>query len=119
VIVLGVLQVLAGLVFLFVRLEDLARIGSIGSINVDRVARGLGLFSLVIGTLEIVAGVLVLRLSDGGRIFAIVLASIGLLGGIGSLSGGSPLGVVTLGLYGFVIYTLFAHASAFHGTRRG
>jgi hypothetical protein len=118
-IVLGALQVLAGLVLVAVSPEDLARIGSIGNINLDRVARGIGLFSLVIGALEALAGVLVLRLSDGGRILAIVVASLGLLGGIGSLSGGSALGVVTLGLYAFVIYVLFANAAAFHRTRRG
>ena len=71
------------------------------------------------GSLEIVAGILVLRLSGGGRVFAIVLASIGLVGGIGNVSAGYAPGVVTLGLYAFVIYVLFAHAAAFRGTRRG
>lgn len=118
-IVLGALQALAGLVLMFVSPELLARIGSIGDINVELVSRGIGLFSLVVGALEVLAGILVLRLSDGGRILAIVLASIGLLGGIGSLSRGSAPGVVTLGLYAFVIYALFTQGVAFRGTRQG
>jgi hypothetical protein len=118
-IVIGALQVLGGLVLMVLSPADLARIGSFGNVSFDRVARGIGLFSLVLGLLEILAGILVLRLSDGGRILAIVLAVIGLLGGIGSLSGGNALGVVTLGLYAFVIFVLFTQAAAFRGTRRG
>lgn len=116
-IVMGALQVLGGLVLMVLSPADLARIGSFGNISFDRVARGIGLFSLVLGALEILAGILVLRLSDGGRILAIVLASLGLLGAIGSLSRGSAPGVVTLGLYAFVIYVLFANRVAFRGKR--
>jgi hypothetical protein len=118
-IVLGALQALGGLVLMVVSPDDLGRIGSLGNINLDRVARGIGLFTLILGALEVLAGILVLRLSDGGRIFAIVLASLGLLGAIGSLSRGSAPGVVTLGLYAFVMYVLFANRAAFRGTRRG
>lgn len=117
-IVLGALQALAGLVLMVVSLDDLARIGSIGTLDLDRVARGIGLFSLVVGALEVFAGIVVLRLSDRGRIFAIVIASIGLLGGIGSIARGSAPGVVTLGLYAFVIYVLFDNRAAFHRPRR-
>jgi hypothetical protein len=74
-IVLGVIQALAGVVLMVVTPDDLARIGSIGNLNVDRVAGVIGLISLVVGLLEVLAGILVLRL--GGRTFAIVLASIG------------------------------------------
>lgn len=118
-IVLGALQALGGLVLMVVSPADLARIGSIGNISLDRVARGIGFFSLVLGALEVLAGILVLRLSEGGRIFAIVLASLGLLGAMGSLSRGSAPGVVTLGLYAFVLYALFANRAAFRGRRRG
>jgi hypothetical protein len=118
-IILGALQALAGLVLLVVSPADLARIGSIGHVDLGRVARGVGLFSLVVGALEVLAGILVLRLSEAGRIFAIVIASIGVLGGIGSISGGSAPGFLTLGLYVFVIYALFANRAAFRRTRRG
>jgi hypothetical protein len=118
-IVLGAIQSLAGLVFMAVSPEDLARIGSIGDIELDRIGRSLGLFSLVVGALEVLAGILILRRSDGGRILGIVIASIGLLGGLGSLTGGNVTGGLTLGLYAFVIYVLFSHRAAFHGRRRG
>jgi hypothetical protein len=118
-IVLGAIQALAGLVFMVVSLDDLARIGPIGNIDLDRIGRGLGLFSLVVGSLELLAGILVLRRSDGGRILAIVIASIGLLGGLGSLTGGNVAGGLTLGLYAFVIYVLFANRAAFRSGRRG
>jgi hypothetical protein len=118
-IVLGVLQALGGVVLLVVRPEDLGRIASMGDLSLERVVRGAAIFVLVVGLLEVFAGILVLRLSDGGRHLAIVLALIGILGGIGSVSGGSVLGVVTLGLYAFVIVVLFTQTAAFGGGRRG
>ncbi len=118
-IVLGAIQALAGLVLMTVSPEDLAGIGSIGTLDSDGVARGIGLISVVIGLLEILAGILVLRLSEGGRILSLVIASLGLLGGIGSLSGGNATGVLTLGLYAFVVYALFSKRSAFRRARQG
>lgn len=118
-IALGALQALAGMVFLFVSPQQLASIASMGNVRIDPIARGIGFFILVVGSLEVVAGILVLRRSGGGRILAIVLASIGLVGGIGNVANGYAPGLVTLGLYVFVIYVLFAHASAFRGIPRG
>jgi hypothetical protein len=118
-LVLGAVQALAGIVLMALSPADLANLGSVGNLNLDRVGWGLGAFSLVIGLVEILAGFLVLRLSSGGRILALVLASLGLIGGIGSVSGGSPAGVLTLGAYGVVIYALFAHGVVFRGARRG
>lgn len=118
-IVLGAIQSLAGLVFMVVSPDDLARIGSIGNVELDRIGRSLGLFSLVVGALEVLAGILVLRRSAGGRVLGIVIASIGLLGGMGSLTGGNVAGGLTFGLYAFVIYALFANRAAFRIGRRG
>lgn len=118
-IVLGALQGLAGGVLMAVSPADLARIGPIGGMELDPAARGIGLFSLVIGALEILAGVLVLRLIEGGRIFAVVIAAFGAVGGFAGVVSGSAPGVLTLGLYAFVIYVLFAHRAAFRGTRQG
>jgi hypothetical protein len=118
-IVLGAVQGLAGVVLMALSPADLARIGSIGNLDLDSVARGIGLFSLVIGALEILAGILVLRLSEGGRIFAVVIAAFGAFGGFAGIAGGNAPGVLTLGLYAFVIYALFAHRAAFRGTRQG
>jgi hypothetical protein len=118
-IALGALQALAGMVFLFVSPQQLASIAAMGNVRIEPIAKGIGFFILVVGSLEIIAGILVLRRSGGGRILAIVVASIGLVGGIGNVTHGYAPGLVTLGLYAFVIYVLFAHASAFRGTPRG
>jgi hypothetical protein len=118
-IVLGAIQALAGVVLMVLSPADLSRIGSIGNMDLDSVARGLGLFSLVVGAVEVLAGILVLRLSEGGRIFAIVVAAFGAFGGIASVLNGSAPGVLTLGLYAFVIYVLFAQRAAFRRTRPG
>ena len=118
-VVLGALQGLAGVVLMVLSPADLSRIGSIGNMDLASVARGIGLFSLVVGALEIVAGVLVLRLSEGGRVFAIVVAGFGAFGGFASIFSGSAPGVITLALYGFVIYVLFSQRAAFRGTRQG
>ncbi len=96
----------------------IASLGSVGNLNLERVGRGVGAFSLVIGLVEVLAGILVLRLSGGGRILGLVLAGFGMAGGIGGLSGGNPAGVLTLGLYGVVIYALFTHTVVFRGARR-
>ena len=118
-IVLGAVQALAGVVLLTLSPADLSRIGSLGSMDLDSLARGIGLFSLVFGALEVFAGILVIRLSEGGRVFAIVVAAFGAFGGIASVLSGSAPGVLTLGLYAFVIYVLFSQRAAFQGTRRG
>jgi len=118
-IVLGAVQGLAGVVLMALSPADLSRIGSIGNMDLESVARGIGLFSLVIGALEILAGILVLRLSEGGRIFAAVVAAFGAFGGFASVVSGSVPGVFTLGLYAFVIYVLFAQRAAFRRTRQG
>jgi hypothetical protein len=118
-IALGALQAFAGMIFLFVSPQQLASIASMEHVSIEPLARGIGFFILVVGSLGVFAGILVLRLSGGGRVFAIVLASIGLVGGIGNVSHGYAPGLVTLGLYAFVIYVLFAHAAAFRGARRG
>ena len=118
-IALGALQALAGMVFLFVSPQQLATIASIDNVRIEALARGIGFFIRVGGSLGVIAGILVLRRSGGGRIFAIVVASIGLVGGIGNVTHGYAPGLVTLGLYAFVIYVLFANAAAFRSTRRG
>jgi hypothetical protein len=118
-IVLGAVQGFTGVMLLVLSPADLSRLGSIGNMDLAPVARGIGLFSLVVGALEILAGVLVLRLSEGGRVFGIVVAAFGAFGGFASVLNGSVAGVLTLGCYAFVIYVLFSQREAFRGTRQG
>lgn len=112
-IVLGAIGGLAGLVLLLLRQQDLASLGNVGNLDLGRAARGIGLLSLAIGALQVVTGVLVLRLSNAGRILGLVLSVLGLVGALGSLSGRAGAGVIALGLNGLVLYALIAHRDVF------
>ena len=107
----GAIGGLAGLVLVLASPHDLASFGNIGNLRLDRVGHGVGLLSLLIGVLQVVAGILVLRLSNAGRVLGITLAILGVLGGLGAL--GSGAGVVGIGLNGFVLYALIASGPAF------
>ena len=63
------------------------------NVRIEPLAKGIGFFILVVGSLAVIAGILVLRRSGGGRIFAIVVASIGLVGGIGNVTHGYAPGL--------------------------
>jgi hypothetical protein len=116
-IVIGVIGALAGLTLLLIRAQDLSSLGNVGDLQLDRVGRGLGALSLLLGALQVGSGVLVLRLSNAGRVLGISLAVLGLIGGIGTL--GSGAGVIGIGLNGFVLYALLANAAAFRRTGTG
>jgi hypothetical protein len=118
-IAMGAIQAVAGLILLVVSPDDLARIGSFGNIDIERIARGVGVITLIVGTVGILAGILILRLVEGGRILGLVLALLLALSGVGSLARGNAVALLSLGLYGFVIYALFAHGSAFRRSRQG
>jgi hypothetical protein len=109
-VVLGALGILGGLIMLALDPEDLA---GFSTVDLERVARGLGVLAMALGGLEVLAGVLVLRLSHAGRILGLVLACLGLLGGLGSLAGGAGVGLLSLALHGLTAYALFAHGDVF------
>jgi hypothetical protein len=69
--------------------------------------------AFVFGGLHIVAGLLVLRLSSGGRALGIVLAVIGLVGGLAQLGESGASGLLSLALYAFVLYGLLAFGYVF------
>ena len=73
-------------------------------------------FLLVYGSLQAVAGVLVLLLRQSGRWLGIVLAVVGIGLGIARASSTPASGLVTILLNGFVIYALASSGPAF---RRG
>jgi hypothetical protein len=73
-------------------------------------------FLLVYGSLQAVAGVLVLLLRQGGRWLGIVLAVVGIGLGIARASSTPASGLVTILLNAFVIYALASSGPAF---RRG
>lgn len=109
-IALGVLGIFGGLILLALDPQDLA---GISTVNLDRVARGIGVLAMAFGGLEVLAGVLVLRLSNAGRILGLVLACLGVVGGLGSIGDGTGVGLISLGLYGLTVYALFAHGDVF------
>jgi hypothetical protein len=73
-------------------------------------------FLLVYGSLQAVAGVLVLLLRQSGRWLGIALAIVGIGLGIARASSTPASGLVTILLNGFVIYALASSGPAF---RRG
>lgn len=109
-IVLGALGIFGGLILLA---NDPADLSGFSTVNLERVARGIGVLALGFGGLEVLAGVLVLRLSNAGRILGLVLACLGVVGGLGSLGDGAVVGLLSLGLYGLTVYALFAHRDVF------
>lgn len=116
-IVIGAVGGLAGLVLLLVRAQDLASLGNVGDLRLDQVGRGLGVLSLLIGALQVASGILVLRLSNAGRVLGITLAILGLFSGLATL--GSGAGAIGLALNGFVLYALSANGAAFRRTPAG
>lgn len=92
---------------------DPADLTGISTMNFERVARGIGVLAMAFGGLEVLAGVLILRLSNAGRILGLVLACLGVVGGLSSLGDGAGVGLISLGLYGLTVYALFARADVF------
>ncbi|MGB7806073.1 MAG: hypothetical protein WBM72_10760 [Actinomycetota bacterium] len=79
-------------------------------------ARAFAAVLVVVGGLHLLAGVLVLARMNGGRILAIVLASLGVLGALSQLR--SATGFVSLAINGFVVYTLATNGDAFRRRTR-
>ncbi len=87
--------------------------------NFVRLTSALGAIYLVLGALDAIAGLLILRMSSAGRILGFVLAGVGVLSGLYSLSKGSGFGLVTLLLFGFVMFGLATTGDVFARARRG
>ena len=74
-------------------------------------ARAFAAVLAIVGGLHLLAGVLVLARSNGGRILAIVLASLNAVGALSQLR--SATGFVSLAISGFVVYALVTNGDAF------
>jgi len=66
-----------------------------------------------VGILETLAGWLVLRLSQAGRILGIVLAIIVVLSDVAQIGSSGSSGLLTLALWAFVLYGLLAYGFVF------
>ena len=82
----------------------------------EPVAGIIAFVAFVLGGLDVLAGWLILRLSPGGRVLGIVIAVLGLLSGLAQLGRTGASGLLTLLLYGYVLYALIAYGFVF---RRG
>jgi hypothetical protein len=71
------------------------------------------LFFFSFGALEAVAGWLVLRLSQPGRILGIVLASVVVVSDVIQLGDSGASGLLTIALWAFVLYGLLAYGFVF------
>ena len=79
-------------------------------------ARAFAVVLVVVGGLHLLAGVLVLARSNGGRILAIVLASLNAVGALSQLR--SATGFVSLAISGFIVYALVTNGDAFRRRTR-
>jgi hypothetical protein len=75
--------------------------------------RTLAVCLIVIGMLDSLAGVLVLRQHRGGRVFAMMLAGVGVVGAIAQFSRGPSSAMVSLAIHGFILYALAVNGRAF------
>ena len=73
--------------------------------------------TLVLALGEIASGVLVLRGSALGRPMGLVVAGLGVAGGFADL--GSPRSLVTMAIFGFVVFVLATNSEAFRRTVEG
>lgn len=75
--------------------------------------RTLAAFLIAIGLLDVTAGALVLFQRRSGRILAMVLAGLGLIGALVQLGRGPSSGLVSIAINAFILYALAINPSAF------
>jgi hypothetical protein len=68
---------------------------------------------LIVGAVQLFAGWLVLRLRPAGRVLGIVLAALGIVGGLLQLNTAGATGLLSMLLNGFVLYGLLMYSFVF------
>jgi hypothetical protein len=111
---LGCLSVFGGVGLLALR--DAPRIEDLGF---GDALPAVAVVAVVLGGLQVGAGLLVLRLSAMGRILGLSLGILGILGGIGTLAGQEATAGIGLVLNGLVVYALLAYRQVFRRRPRG
>ena len=81
--------------------------------------RGEALVWLALAALNILAGLLVLRLRPNGRVLGFIVGGIGIVIGLGALKTDVGRGFLTLALAGFVVWVLATEGAAFRGVGEG
>jgi hypothetical protein len=78
----------------------------------------IGVAVLILGVLELLSGVLVLRLNGAGRILGLVVASVEVINGLRVLVDGQGTAVLGIGVNLFLIYALATTGDVFARARR-
>jgi hypothetical protein len=99
-IVIGALTTLAGLFVSSLGIDG----SSVAVVTIIVLAMGVG---------NVLAGVLVLRLSSTGRVLGFVFSGLGLAGGLAQLSGNPGSAMITLAVDGFILWALATNGEAF------
>lgn len=114
----GVLLIVAGVYALFAGLLILA---TGDGARIEGLGEGSSPFAVVVtmvlACLEVGSGALVLRSLAVGRLVGIVVAAIGIVAGVAAV--GSPQGLVTIAIFGFVVFALVTNREAFRRTPQG
>ncbi|HEX6581672.1 MAG TPA: hypothetical protein VF195_12475 [Actinomycetota bacterium] len=79
----------------------------------DAAARIVALALVVQGILSLLAGWLVLRLRPAGRVLGLLLAALGIVGGLAQVRRTGSAGLLTFTLNAFVIYVLLTYGFLF------
>jgi hypothetical protein len=107
-LVAGALAVVGGLVLL-----NSHGVLDLPGVEGRDVAVVAAVIAFIVGGVDLIAGWLVLKLSAAGRVLGIVIAVIGILGGLAQLRDTGTPGLLSLFLYGFVLYGLIAYGFVF------
>jgi hypothetical protein len=103
----------AGVLYLLVGLISLAGGTTFVVAGNDVEGASVSIVLLVGGTLQLLAGWLVLRLRPAGRILGIVVATLGIAGGLLQLGSDGTTGVLAMLLDAFVLYALLTYGFVF------
>jgi hypothetical protein len=92
----------------------------ISSLNIDAsIVAAVIVIALLVGAGNLLAGVLVLRLSPAGRTLGFIFAGLGLFGSVVQLGQNPGSSIVMLVVDGFVIWALATNRDAFRFGPRG
>jgi hypothetical protein len=110
----GVLLIVAGALGVLGGFFLLAGAGVAAGAGVGGLFLIIGISILVIGALEIYAGIQVLGLHERGRVVGIVLAAVGALFSLLSIARTPGSSIIGLAIDVFIIYALVSKQSEFH-----
>lgn len=109
----GMVTGAAVLLFIVGALNALLGLVLLTATSVTGLGHFVGFISIVIGAAAIYAGMQVLALKERGRILGIVLAAIGAVFQILSISRAGGPSIIGLGIDGFIIWALVSNAQYF------